>query len=409
MTWEISPDDANKILFATGLVTFILSSIIVLCTVVNESIRSKLFPRIVAWISFCEMMGSLAILFGVQKQEAICSLQSGLFMFFERAGWNWTVILAYQLDGLVTRKSIPLNEWQMHLITWSISFLFEFIPYMFSMRYGSDDDSTICSGLHFHRYVTEMIAVIFTGYLLLIILILLFLNFRLFYNLKITGNDKLISVAQTLRRYPVSLILFWVPNMVISTIGNAGGPDGYERFGLISILVVSLALGILYGAGVAGLYIYSYNDSIMRWARSRFMSNDNNYESNNESQDFVNGATTTNNSNNNNGNNNNSNNNSNFPTNIRASQSMRDSNYKNNNPTESSRSYYYDFIDQVDIVDYDRSELLGQIPEENSQNYDQNSGLSRLTANSSGQDDSPHTSLLRGADNPNSNYYIGRI
>jgi hypothetical protein len=387
----LSPEDANKMLFAIGLVTFILSFLIVICTIFNPSIRSKLFPRIVAWISFCEMMGSLSILFGVTKNDLLCTLQSGLFMFFERAGWNWTVVLALQLDGLVTRKNIPFNEWQMHAISWSISLFFEIVPFFRNMSYGSDDDSTICSGLHYHRFVTEMIAIIFTGYLFIVILILFFLNIKLFHFLRISGNERLISVARTLRRYPAALIVFWLPNMVISTFGNSGGPNGYEKYGLISYLVASLSLGILYGGAVAGLYMYTYSDMIKRWARSRFSSGDNLLESMNESHDYLNGKhSTSNNPNNTQG--------------TRGSQSLRSS--VPIDPSESSHADTYDYIDEVDIVDYDRSGLH-PLYNNDGQYSDKGSGISHLTANS--QDDSVHSSLLPKGNDPNSKYYIGKI
>ena len=200
---------ASIFVFVVALITFLLSTVVVghetyqyFYYVTN---KIKLFPRMISWIAFCEMIGSLIMLIGIlTRSSQVCAIQSGLFQFFNRLSWNWTLMLTLQLDRVIVRKLVPIKEWQMHIATLAFALFFEVVPFFVrDVKYGSDDASThledagaggvdfkfICTGFTGNQtLVDQMTSAVFTGYLVGIIVLLLMMNYRLYHFLNVTKN-----------------------------------------------------------------------------------------------------------------------------------------------------------------------------------------------------------------------------
>lgn len=193
------------------------------------SLKRKIIMQILILISLCDMFGSIGAGVGFQRNGSdLCYFQSSFTSFFWVASWFWQAAFSYQLYCIICYGALKLKMWQLHAIIWFLSFLSFLLP-LSSTDLGSIDDenTTWC---YLRGNPTMVIIWFFVTQVSVIwisVLIMVYLWASLESKLR---NDSIFSPRDSsanilapmlksaingIRYYPLSLILVWLPNMLM--------------------------------------------------------------------------------------------------------------------------------------------------------------------------------------------------
>ena len=204
-----------------------ISSFAVISTAIvfPSMIRQKLFMALIVSISFCDCLGSVALVIGF-PQGTSCVFQGSFIFFFYRASWLFTVSLSYSLYSLLIFGNHMLSLLQIHLIVWSLSIIFELIV-LATNNYGLNSQQ---QGLYpcflednVHPEDAKIwFLVCFYGPLIVCSVILIFLSIQVSRKYHTTTLAPLLaSAVRVLSLYPACLIAAWVTNVIIFFIFTA--------------------------------------------------------------------------------------------------------------------------------------------------------------------------------------------
>ena len=120
-----------------GVLTLMSSSSVVLTGILFPIMMTKLFMKIIFFISLSDVVGSIFLLFGYPSTHSVlCSMQGFFILFSFRCSIFWTVALTAELYGLVIYDCIVFYESHLHIIIWTISLLLGLLPLIPPDSYG---------------------------------------------------------------------------------------------------------------------------------------------------------------------------------------------------------------------------------------------------------------------------------
>jgi len=208
------------------------SIIYILIQYYNDLVRGKPFIHLLLMMAISDTMSSLALSFGFPKDNALCSIQGFLYIFFERLSWFWLDALVVILDYFAMYHKVLLSIKQIHYIIWPLSIVLQILPFTTSTGYGSpvddliDDDIQIgiCVYSVYHGsldsyFVWTIMA--FTVELLLSFLLVLGLTIRILCLGRQPENGNVMTllpvvstVRETLILYPLAQLITTIPGII---------------------------------------------------------------------------------------------------------------------------------------------------------------------------------------------------
>lgn len=91
-------------------------------------------------ISLCDLLGNIVAVWGIVPSESVlCAPQAVIRIFFFRASWLWTTMLASQLYTTVIYGFFWMKESSSHIFIWGLSIFMTCIP-LSTSQYGQDDE-----------------------------------------------------------------------------------------------------------------------------------------------------------------------------------------------------------------------------------------------------------------------------
>jgi hypothetical protein len=182
----------------------------------------KPFSHILFFISLCDFLVGIGYSFGYPSYNSnVCIIQSFLLREFNVASWLFTVALVYQLYSLILYKRVWLKLKSIHLICWSLSTFFVFLP-LINVSFGLRNENVGGQHCNFNGSVdeTEMwLLLCFSLINLICCLILVYLTRCINNHIYRDGNTvsrNELMVCKTTLLYKSILLLCWVPLLILN-------------------------------------------------------------------------------------------------------------------------------------------------------------------------------------------------
>ncbi len=255
---------------ALSLTSSLAVSVTCLCF---PTFGNKFFIKIIFWMSFCDFMASALSVIGFPKSGSLaCQIQSFWCWLFYRAGWVWTVLLAWQLCRLILdykRTSILV----LHSISWGLSLLGTLAPIAGGASYGMIEDLSgqawcFLAGLNSADFVLWVFLTV-QSYVWIGIVLMVAFSLAAYRHhqsaTEIVKSDPSFAAIKVaiyqISVYPLLMIVCWGPNMFLFPLYNAGivGALYFE---------ISLLLGTLNGAIVGLIFFIRSNEARELWKNS---------------------------------------------------------------------------------------------------------------------------------------------
>jgi hypothetical protein len=265
-------DNLEWILIAASALSASMSFFVVLTSIVFGDMGKRPFMRIIFWISFCDLVGSVCGAFGFPPNSSpLCPIQSFVLVSFFKASWMWIVVLCYQMNYFLKFGRFGLRPWQMHIIIWSLSFGTSLMP-LAAVEYGRDDDpagwcfltnGTSGSKVTFYwGLATFNIVLIICLVTMITLSILMYVRFR---GLTDTVRQNVVHIVHGFYLYPLGMMVVWLPGCIISAASNANALD--RRFNTVLAFGILAVVNTQNGTITALIFMMLSKESWQRWHR----------------------------------------------------------------------------------------------------------------------------------------------
>jgi hypothetical protein len=231
----------------SALFSCTLSMWVMITCVIFPRIRTKMFMRVIFYISLSCFIGNATVFSKAPSNYYLCYFQGLLQQFFYPASWLWTTILTYLLYSLVILKKIDLEWWKMHAIGWGIPILITFVP-LSTDSYGIEPDDDDWCWLHPQHNNIRGRAMnqfwhlaTFTALIFGCFAAMLFFGFLIYWDIyvrKEQHSKHVLSALNILMYYPLSLFITWFPNAIMDAFDDAN----LSQSGPVMIFINSLSL-----------------------------------------------------------------------------------------------------------------------------------------------------------------------
>ena len=267
-----------------GFIVTISSFSVVLTPIIFKRMRTLLFLRIIAIISFCDTIVGITYIMDLGRplnnlgNSKLCVVQGALNVFFANAGLWWSVCLSIQTYSMVKYLRPYFREHIMHVVFWGIPFILEFVPLFSGSNYGSDDfypEWTLVNACNLKQAngapsVVNLITLkitdqIFKYVAIAIIAIFYFLTKR---EVDLGNRDPVFyGVTKIMGLYPFIFCICWLPwNLFYSSlivIDRKGGLVD-PRAQLVGNTIVNVIMNSV-GFFVATIYFTSSTEARKKW------------------------------------------------------------------------------------------------------------------------------------------------
>jgi hypothetical protein len=249
-----------------------MSSTVIITVLIFPKMRERIFMKIIANMVVCDIIGSAASVLGFPKgHDGICAGQSFVVTFFFKAGWLWTVALAYQLYCVVIYSKFGFSMIHMHAVVWFCTALTTVLP-LTTNEYGRDDDNQMgwCFLTGNNKTAASVWGLLtFNLVLLVVVLLISYFLFRIYWryrtmNIK-TTYPEVYTIIDLLILYPPGFLLTWGPNLIMSILLNFGAVPVDRTNSLIfqSVTILATQSGTL----VAIIFFMKSKEARYRWYR----------------------------------------------------------------------------------------------------------------------------------------------
>lgn len=260
----------ETVFISFSILSAIASFTVILTAIVFPQMRERVFMQIIIMTAFCDFIASIASSFGFPPNYSpLCPAQSFLNQFFYKASWFWTVILTYQLYGVVMYGTLQLRTLTMHVLCWSVALICTLVP-LSTTTFGRDDDGEALAWCYLKGKDTNtLVVVVLSLYIPLFISIALmcYFSIRIYWKYRNVdlraANPDIYSIVDTLRLFPLAMIFNWGPNLVVSVLANTSQISSSEDFVIIFNAVTILATQN--GTFSALIFFYKSKEAQFRW------------------------------------------------------------------------------------------------------------------------------------------------
>lgn len=193
---------------------------------------------------------------------------SSLFLNRPSVSWIWTTLLSYQLHSIFNTGKLAMEEWHMHAVSWSISLASTLLP-LSTNQFGRGDGLI---GWCFLVGESEPLIfwIIFSFFIIMVVCLILMTYFSVRIFLKYRHMDigtqfpEVRAVVDSVKLYPIAMILNWTPNLIASTIFNFSSLPATRLF--VLIMVITQVLSTQNGVWSAIIFFYKSKEARHRWA-----------------------------------------------------------------------------------------------------------------------------------------------
>lgn len=214
--------DENEQLQIMAIISCIFSGLVMLTLIMFPSMRSRLFMRIIAFISLCDFLGNLPYTTTHRPETSSpwCSIEGFVNMYFYPASWLWTTILVYFLYALAITGKVPLSETAVHLICWGLPMITTLLVLTTNnfTRFDINDDNEVCTigGDETSAFIWRVINYYGLFVLCVVIMISLFITII---RIRKEGTSAvsvgILNLAiESLQLYPLAMLISWTPEFI---------------------------------------------------------------------------------------------------------------------------------------------------------------------------------------------------
>lgn len=217
--------------------------------------RSKLFMRIIAYISFSDFCGNVPYTITKRPSDGSiwCTIQGFMNLYFYPVSWIWTTILVYFLYSFATKGRLPLSEGIVNCFGWGIPIFTTLLILTTNRydRYSDDDQYEVCTigGKNLQAaFIWHIVS--YYGLFLLCVLIMVILYARIF-KVKLIGKtavsvQMLQLASQSLQLYPLAMIICWLPEIVAFWIQQYNDDDDFYHIAIMMKLSNGIFTSIIF-------------------------------------------------------------------------------------------------------------------------------------------------------------------
>lgn len=242
------------VLIAAATISVSGSIAVIATLLLFERMRSKLFMRIISFISLGDLVGNFPFLFPYRPSQGNwwCSLQAFMNLAGYPIDWLWTVTLVYLLFNLSRHGKLPETLWPIHCVCWLLPVILALLSLSVSNYTRPYSGIGICVE---NNTKEAMLYHAVTYYGLLYCCILIMITFFILIFLQQQRKDPNVtstafSVAKSaLQWYPAAFLVFWLPHSLSTLLGFSGrrGEIVYKIF-LIWKVLHGLSTSIIFFA-----------------------------------------------------------------------------------------------------------------------------------------------------------------
>lgn len=214
--------DEKEQLQVVAIISCIFSGLVVLTLIVFPSMRSRLFMKIIAFMSLCDFLGNLpyATTSRPHTSSAWCSIEGFVNLYFYPASWLWTTILVYFLYALATTGRVPLSEASVHLICWGLPMITALLVLTTNnfTRFDVNDDNEVCTigGDKTSAFIWHVINYYGLFLVCVVIMVCLFIAvIRIRKEGSSAVSEGILNLAiESLQLYPLAMLISWTPEFI---------------------------------------------------------------------------------------------------------------------------------------------------------------------------------------------------
>jgi hypothetical protein len=246
------------------------SLLVVLTLVLFPEMRSKLFMRIIAFVSFSDALANFPYMLPFRPQHgAWCTIQGLLNVTMYPCSWLWTVILVYLLYYLAANRAFPSPElWRkISIFCWGVPLLITAVSFS-CIDYGYQTFSRIPYEVCIFRNNLKAVifhAIFFYGLLFTSMIAMLIIQFKI---QQLESSDKcernhMYAVAkETMNLYLPWLLICWLPHGIFFFMELVAN-EAFE--GKEALFIATDIFKLLHGFFAAVIFFYKSPEARKLW------------------------------------------------------------------------------------------------------------------------------------------------
>lgn len=247
----------------------ILSSASVILTLFFKGLREKLFMRIIAFISFSDLIANIPYASERRPDDdtPLCTLSAFFNIYFYPAGWLWTAVLMLLLYSLATTGKLPFSRVLLHLVCWGVPLVLALLNFAFGKSQSQQNkfafDICLLGGTTREIFIYHMVS--YYGLFLVCIMAMMFM----YWNISRIDKSEIKSrfpsfkeAKNTLQLYPLALVVCWVPHFITILCADFAPFEGLNEFFFVADI-----LKILHGSVTAVIFFYKSGEARNKWHR----------------------------------------------------------------------------------------------------------------------------------------------
>lgn len=261
--------ELKQLTILCAIISCSLSFMVMLTFLLFKRMRTKMFMRIIFYVSMSDFIANSTVFSGVPSDYYLCFMQGILQQCFYPSSWLWTTMLMYLLYSLVLRGKITISSLRMVSICCGIPLLCALLPLTTDTYESSNNDDDWCwiqpyNDGGFQRTMTTVWQVLTFDCLIIICFVLMSgWGLRIYWKLKvdqIPTTPAVSAALESLVLYPLILIVCWLPNEVMLIF--------FGRYPADNVYVVlANSLSILHGGFAALIFFYKSKECRVNWVK----------------------------------------------------------------------------------------------------------------------------------------------
>jgi hypothetical protein len=262
-------DGYDTTLFIIATISCFSSLSVILSLLLFQNLQNHSFMRVIAFISFADLLGNVSYLFWVRpaNDSALCVVEAFLNVALYPASWLWTTTLTYFLYFLATEKQVIHDLFPFyHARNWSIPVILFLIEVPFTLYQHPDGLSyEVCTIAGLAAGIYHDIT--FYGLFLICVGRMLYLlaKIRSLEKEQFSGvQDRSFQIAKSaLILYPISLIICWFPHFFTVVVYLISDFTGYS-----TVYYYGILLKISHGTVAAFIFFAKSHQARINWFRA---------------------------------------------------------------------------------------------------------------------------------------------
>lgn len=219
--------------------------------------QSRPISKIIFFMSFCDMVGSISASAGFPQQYTSCTTQATISRFFFSSSWIWTAVLVFQLRCALMYNKIWLRMHLSHAVSWTISFIVALVP-LFGHPTELKPSQVLPCYLERGSKLFLFGFSAFEGTFFTCLVLMVLWTLELYFHFQKNGfpSGIVYGLYQKTLLYPIGVLITWFP--ILISILFYQDADSYK----IVLLILSTQSGLV----LALIFFSSCPEARLKWA-----------------------------------------------------------------------------------------------------------------------------------------------